>query len=68
MMKIDELRAKSLEELKELLAAQKEKLSELNFKLSVNQLKTVNEVSDNRKFIARILTVLKEKELNNNEQ
>lgn len=67
-MKTEELRAKSVEELKELLAETREKLSEINFKLSVNQLKTVNEVSDNRKLVARILTILKEKELSNNEQ
>lgn len=67
-MKTEELRAKSIEELKEILATQKEKLSELSFKISVNQLKTVNEVSDTRKLIARISTILQEKELNNNEQ
>ena len=67
-MKTEELRAKNIEELKEILATQKEKLSELSFKISVNQLKTVNEVSDTRKLIARISTILQEKELNNNEQ
>ena len=59
-MKIEELRAKSIEELKEILATQKEKLSELSFKISVNQLKTVNEVSDTRRLIARISTILQE--------
>lgn len=67
-MKIEELRAKSIEELKEFLTEQREKLTELKFKISVNQLKTVNNVSDTRKLIARALTILQEKELNNNEQ
>ncbi len=67
-MKIEELRSKKIDELQTLLREQEENLNDLRFKISVNQLKTVNEVSDTRKMIARILTILKEKQLNNKEQ
>jgi len=67
-MKIEELRSKKIDELQTLLREQEENLNDLRFKISVNQLKTVNEVSDTCKMIARILTILKEKQLNNKEQ
>lgn len=67
-MKIEELRSKKIDELQTLLREREENLNDLRFKVSVNQLKTVNEISDTRKMIAKILTILKEKQLNNKEQ
>ncbi len=60
-MKIRELRAKSTEELKEMLENHAEKLRELNFKLASEQLKNVREVRKVKKIVAQIHTLLKER-------
>ncbi len=65
-MKLDELRNKTVEELNDLLKETREKLTDARFKVSVNQLKTVHELKNHRKLIARILTILPGKELLNN--
>lgn len=64
-MKIKELRQKTEKELKELLDQNRYKLGQLKFDLSSKKLKNVSQIKELRKEIARILTILKYK---NNEQ
>jgi len=61
-MKIKEIREKNSEELQHLLVVMREKLSKLRFDLEARKLKNNQEVQKTRKTIARILTILKEKE------
>lgn len=60
-MKIDELRKKDKKELEKSVQDLKKKLSDIRFKRSANQLKNMNEISNTKKEIARILTVINEK-------
>lgn len=64
-MKMDELKDKTIDELKELLASQELKLNQLQFKAGVHQLNTMHEFTVARRTIARIKTILRDKELNN---
>jgi len=64
-MKMDELKDKSIDELKDLLAEQELKLNQLKFKAGVHQLNTMHEFTVARQTIARIKTILRDKELNN---
>ncbi len=57
-----ELRKQSDESLTKLLKEAQERLQELRFELSANQLKDVREVREVRRTIARIRTILKEKQ------
>ncbi|MFA6513702.1 MAG: 50S ribosomal protein L29 [Patescibacteria group bacterium] len=52
-----ELMAKSADELKNLLAVNKEKLRDLRFKDSNKQLKNIREIRVVRQLIAQILTI-----------
>jgi len=61
-MKTRELREKSPEELRKLLFEDKAKLVELRFDVSAHQEKNVKEINRIKKEIARINTILKEKE------
>ena len=61
-MKIKELREKSEKELKKLLASSREKLRDLRFKVSQRQLKNIREVRLVKRNIAKILTIIKEKQ------
>jgi len=61
-MKTKELKEKSTAELKKLLLDNAEKRRELNFKIANKQLKNVREVRNVRKNIAKIKTILKERE------
>lgn len=54
-----ELKLKSEAELNRLLVSNREKLRDLRFKVSQNQLKNIREVRVIRKKIAQILTLLK---------
>lgn len=60
-MKYKELKEKSPVELKSLLKLSREKLRDLRFRVASKQLKNVREVREEKKTIARILTLLKEK-------
>ena len=62
-MKSKELRHKTKVELEKLLTEKREKLRVLNFKKGIGQFKNVSEIKNTRKDIARILTMLKEKNL-----
>lgn len=56
---LQELRAKSVDELKDLLAIEREALRVLRFKVHTKEVKQVHLVMAARKHIARILTLLK---------
>jgi len=62
-MKMEEIRKMSNEELKEKVVELKKKLMELRFKNSIGALDKPSEIKETKKTIARILTVLKEREL-----
>jgi len=61
-MKMSEFRELSVEELKERLAHLKDELFNLNFQHSTGQLENPMRLPQTKKDIARVLTVLKEKE------
>lgn len=61
-MKAKELRDLSVDELKAKLAAQRQELFNLRFQHATAQLEKTSSLPAARKDIARILTILKEKE------
>jgi large subunit ribosomal protein L29 len=61
-MTIKELRAKPINELQALLNEKRESLRAMRFKVAQRQLKKVHDVKNTRRDIARILTILKEKQ------
>ena len=65
-MNISEIRALSSSELSKKLREEKEELFNLRFKHSINQLDNPMKLVETKKNIARILTVLREKELKEN--
>ncbi len=62
-MKSSELRQKTKEELEKLLKENREKLRQLRFDLTAGKVKNVREIRKTKKEIARILTLLREKNL-----
>ena len=58
---VNELRAKSVEELNEELVAAKKELFNLRFQNATNQLDNTSRIKEVRKNIARIQTVIAEK-------
>lgn len=67
MAKTQELRSKTEEELNQLLLDSQKKLRELRFNLASGKVKNVRTIRALRKDIARILTILNEKnEIKNN--
>ncbi len=62
-MKATELRNMSTSELEKTLREQKEAYFKLRFQHSINQLDNPMKIAEVKKDIARILTVLREKEL-----
>ncbi len=65
-MNIKEIKAMSASELSKTLKEQKEELFNLRFQHSINQLDNPMKIVETKKTIARILTVLREKELEGN--
>lgn len=63
-MKASELRKLSNEELKEKVLQLKKKLLNLRFQNKIGSLSNTAEISQTKKDIARILTILRERELN----
>jgi ribosomal protein L29 len=59
---LKELKLKSENELQKLLASSREKLRELRFKVSQNQLKNIREVREIKKRISKILTLINQKQ------
>ena len=62
-MKVEEIRAKSNEELAAELTSLKEELFKLRFQHSTNQLENPAQISFVKKDIARVMTVIREREL-----
>ena len=62
-MKLKEIIGKSEKELKELLAEKRQDLFKLNLDNKQNKLKNTRSIYNVRKEIARILTLIREKEL-----
>lgn len=60
MTKADELRKTNKQDLLKKVLELKKKLSDIRFKFSANQMKNVKEISNTRKEIARMLTIVKE--------
>lgn len=67
-MNIKEIKAMSASELSKTLKEKKEELFNLRFQYSINQLDNPMKIVETKKTIARILTVLREKELEGNAQ
>ena len=61
-MKINEVRELSMAELEEKLAEMKQELFNLRFQKAVNQLENPKKIGDVKKTIARILTIIHERE------
>ena len=59
-MKIKEIREKSVEELKKLLAEKREAVRKLRFDIAAKQVKDIREMRNDKRDVAKILTVLKE--------
>ncbi len=62
-MKVNELRELSTPELEQKLAESKQELFNLRFQKAVNQLENPKRINDVKKTIARILTIVHEREL-----
>lgn len=62
-MKIEEIRAMTREQLQRELEKSYEEMLKLRFRLATKQLENVTEVRNTRKNIARIKTVLRQREL-----
>ena len=62
-MKIQELHKKTKEDLSQILREKREKLCQLNFDLSSGKVKNIREIRMIKKDIARIKTLIKEREL-----
>jgi len=62
-MKLNEIREKNIEELNAELVSKKEELFNLRFQHAINQLDNPQKIVDTRKTIARLMTVIREKEI-----
>lgn len=60
-MKIKQLQEKSIDELKVLLSEKRENVRKVRFDISAKQAKNNREIRNEKKDIARILTLIKEK-------
>lgn len=67
-MKLSEIRDMTHEELAEALAEAKEEQFNLRFQVATNQLDNTSRIREVKKEIARILTVLRERELASSEE
>lgn len=63
-MELKELKTKSIKELHKLLAQNREKFRSARFSVKAKQLKNIRSIRDTKKQIARILTIVKQKEKN----
>ena len=66
-MKTSEIRAKTQKELQEELNELKSELFKLRFQLVTNQLENPMKVREVKKSIARVKTVMREREINENQ-
>ena len=63
MLTLKEMRASKVDELKNSLEEARKSLANMKYQHSLGKLKNVSALKEQRKLIARILTVLKEKEI-----
>ena len=61
-MELKELKTKSIAELEKLLAKNREVLRDLKFKVSSKQLKNIREIRQAKVLVARILTLIGQKQ------
>ena len=61
-MELKELKTKSIVELEKLLAKNREVLRDLRFKVSSKQLKNIREIRQAKVLVARILTLIGQKQ------
>jgi large subunit ribosomal protein L29 len=61
MTKAKELREKNIDELKRLLAEKREAIRKVRFDIVTKQVKNNRELRNNKREVARILTLIKEK-------
>ena len=66
-MKASEIREMSVEELQTKLTELKEELFNLRFQLAVNQLENTSRIGAVKKDIARVSTILRQREINGTE-
>ena len=66
-MKVEEIRKMSDEELSSELASLKEELFKLRFQHATNQLDNPRVITEVKRTIARVKTILRERELNQND-
>lgn len=59
-MKIKDIREKNVEELKKFLGEKREAVRKLRFDIAAKQVKNIREMRNDKRDIAKILTVLKE--------
>jgi len=64
-MKNSELKSLTLEELKQKLDAEKESLTKLKFAHAISPIENPMKIKETKKLIARIKTILKQKETQN---
>jgi large subunit ribosomal protein L29 len=64
-MKNSELKSLTLEELKQKLDAEKESLTKLKFAHAISPIENPMKIKETKKLIARIKTILKQKEIQN---
>jgi large subunit ribosomal protein L29 len=64
-MKLQEIREKSIDELKNLVVDLKKELFDLRLKKSTNKLDDTASISNTKRTIARVKTVITEKEVEN---
>jgi ribosomal protein L29 len=62
-MKAQELKVKSIAELKEILVAKREALRMMRFKVAQRQLKKINEIAETKHDVAQILTFIRAKQV-----
>jgi len=62
-VKLNEIREKNIDELNAELVAKKEELFNLRFQHAINQLDNPQKIVEVRKTIARLMTVIREKEI-----
>jgi large subunit ribosomal protein L29 len=58
---LKELKLKSAKELNKILISSREKLGELKFKVSQNQLKNIREIRTAKKKVAKLITLINQK-------
>lgn len=67
-MKNSELTSLTIEELRQKLVAEKESLTKLKFAHTISPIENPMKIRETRKLIARIATILKQKEVQNQEK